>query len=67
MTVLELDAPNCAADDTARYVSMPVRRDEMASGVLFALRRLDGTPKSSVSLLSGFSYAELDELGGFSE
>lgn len=67
MTVLELDAPSCAADDAAPYVSMPARRDEIASGVLVALRSLDGSPKSSVSLLSGFSYAELDDLGGFSE
>jgi len=39
---------------------------EAAAGVLTALRHLDGTPRSAVSLLTGFSYAELDELGGFS-
>lgn len=39
---------------------------EAAGEVLATLRHLDGTPRSSVSLLTGFGYAELDDLGGFS-
>lgn len=39
--------------------------EAIAEEVLAALRRLDGTPRSAVSLITGFSYAELDDLGGF--
>jgi hypothetical protein len=37
------------------------------TSVQLALTQLDGTAKSAVSLLSGLSPAELDDLGGFGE
>lgn len=39
-------------------------RDEIGAGVRAALQQLDGTTKSAVSLLTGFSSTELEELGG---
>ncbi|EYR62886.1 hypothetical protein N866_04525 [Actinotalea ferrariae CF5-4] len=39
-------------------------RDLIQSGVLEALRTLDGSTKSAVSLLTGLSATEIDELGG---
>lgn len=42
-------------------------RDEINAGVHLALTQLDGTAESAVSLLSGLSTAELEDLGGFGE
>lgn len=42
-------------------------RDAIQEAVSAALRELDGTVSSSVSLLTGFSSAELEEVGGVSE
>jgi hypothetical protein len=39
-------------------------RDSIQSGVLEALHALDGSTKSAVSLLTGLSPSEIDELGG---
>lgn len=39
-------------------------RDAIQQGVLEALRSLDGSSAASVSLLTGMSRDELDELGG---
>lgn len=41
-------------------------RDELQSAAVEALRSLDGTTESAVSLLTGMSSEELEELGGFS-
>lgn len=41
-------------------------RDEIQAGVTDALRQLDGSLASSVSLLTGLSRDDLDELGGIS-
>jgi hypothetical protein len=41
--------------------------DTHAQQIRAALRRLDGTTASAVSLLTGMDGAELDELGGFKE
>jgi hypothetical protein len=40
-------------------------RDGINAGVRLALTQLDGTAESAVSLLSGLSAAELENLGGF--
>lgn len=40
-------------------------RDEIQTGALAALRQLDGTTKSAVSLATGLSAGDLDDLGGF--
>ncbi|GIJ29187.1 hypothetical protein Vqi01_43490 [Micromonospora qiuiae] len=42
-------------------------RAEIRQAVKEALRQLDGPVASSVTLLTGMSRAELDEVGGFSE
>lgn len=42
-------------------------REEIGRAALAALKELDGTNASVVSLLSGFSQQELDELGGVPE
>lgn len=39
-------------------------RDEINAGVLGALKKLDGSEGAAVSLLTGLSAAELEELGG---
>jgi predicted transcriptional regulator len=50
--------------DAAVREYVETHRDRIQSGVLEALRALDGTTQSAVSLLTGFDAAELDELGG---
>ena len=40
-------------------------RDRINASVRAALTQLDGTAESAVSLLSGLSTAELEDLGGF--
>jgi hypothetical protein len=51
-------------DDAIReYVER--HRDEIQQGVSAALRQLDGSTASMVSLLTGSSREELEELGGF--
>lgn len=42
-------------------------RDEINAGVKAALGQLDGTQAAAVSLMTGLSPAELDDLGGLSE
>jgi hypothetical protein len=42
-------------------------RAEIQESVATALKQLDGTVAGSVSLLTGMSAAELEELGGFAE
>lgn len=42
-------------------------RAEIQESVTRALKQLDGSVASSVSLLTGMSRGELDELGGFAE
>lgn len=42
-------------------------RQEIHAAVDAALKQLDGTIASSVSLLTGMSRDELDELGGFAD
>ena len=42
-------------------------RASIEEGVSQALRQLDGSVASSVELLTGFSRAKLDELGGVEE
>ena len=39
-------------------------RDEIHAGVLGALRQLDGTEATAVSLLTGLTAAELEDIGG---
>lgn len=41
-------------------------REEIQKAALEALRRLDGSTKSAVQLLTGASDEEIDELGGLS-
>jgi hypothetical protein len=50
--------------DAAVREYIETHREEIQQGVLRALRGLDGSAASVVSLLSGLSKAELDELGG---
>jgi hypothetical protein len=50
--------------DTAVREYIDAHRDEINAGVRSALRQLDGSAASSVSLLTGVSAAELDDLGG---
>jgi len=42
-------------------------RTEINAGVRAALSQLDGTTSAAVSLLTGMTKSELDELGGFAE
>ncbi|MDO5737425.1 MAG: hypothetical protein Q4P15_13240 [Propionibacteriaceae bacterium] len=42
-------------------------RAEIQTAALESLRLLDGTTKSAVTMVSGISSEELDELGGFDE
>ena len=39
----------------------------LAAGITAALDQLDGTPASAVALITGFSRAKLDHLGGVPE
>jgi len=48
-------------------VYLELRRTELREAMLARLRRLDGSTKSSVSLLTGISPEDIDRLGGISE
>jgi predicted transcriptional regulator len=50
--------------DAAVREYVTAHRDEINAGVRDALRQLDGTPASAVSLLTGISADRLDEYGG---
>jgi len=50
--------------DVAVREYVEAHRDEIQTGVLEALRSLDGSTKSAVQLLTGLSDAEVDELVG---
>lgn len=50
--------------DAAVREYVETHRDLIQSGVLEALRTLDGSTKSAVSLLTGLSSSEIDDLGG---
>jgi predicted transcriptional regulator len=50
--------------DAAVREYVETHRELIQSGVLEALRSLDGSTKSAVSLLTGLSPSELDDLGG---
>jgi predicted transcriptional regulator len=50
--------------DAAVREYVEAHRELIQSGVLEALRSLDGSTKSAVSLLTGLSPSELDDLGG---
>jgi hypothetical protein len=51
--------------DAAMREYIENHRAEIQEAVTAALRQLDGSVAGSVSLLTGLSRAELDELGGF--
>lgn len=53
--------------DSAVREYVEKHRDAIQSGVLEALRTLDGSTQSAVSLVTGMSREELDELGGLPE
>ncbi|WP_033340029.1 hypothetical protein [Catenuloplanes japonicus] len=53
--------------DTAVREYIENHRDEIQVAVTAALKQLDGTLAGSVSLLTGMSRDELDELGGFAD
>jgi len=48
-------------------VYLELRRTELREAMLAKLRRLDGSVRSSVSLLTGISPEDIDRLGGVSE
>jgi hypothetical protein len=48
-------------------VYLELRRTELREAMLAKLSRLDGSLKSSVSLLTGFSPEDIDRLGGIGE
>jgi hypothetical protein len=48
-------------------VYLELRRTELREAMLAKLRRLDGSVKSSVSLLTGISPEDIDRLGGIGE
>lgn len=50
--------------DAAVREYIDAHRDEINTAVRSALRQLDSTAASSVSLLTGLSATELDDLGG---
>jgi hypothetical protein len=51
--------------DAAVREYIDAHRDEINAAVRSVLRQLDGSAASSVSLLTGLSADELDDLGGF--
>ena len=53
--------------DTAVREYIENHRKELNDGVAAARARLDGSTKSIVSLMTGFSDAEIDDLGGVSD
>jgi hypothetical protein len=53
--------------DVAMREYIENHRTEIQDAVTQALHQLDGSIASSVSLLTGMSRADLDELGGFSD
>ena len=50
--------------DAAVREYIEAHRDRIQSGVVAALQVLDGSTKSAVSLLTGLTASEIDELGG---
>lgn len=52
--------------DAAVREYVETHRDDIQTGVLDALRSLDGSTASAVTLLTGLSAAEIQELGGLS-
>lgn len=46
---------------------LELRRTELREAMLAELRKLDGSVKSSVSLLTGLSPEDIDRLGGIDE
>jgi tRNA(His) 5'-end guanylyltransferase len=50
--------------DAAVREYVEAHRELIHSGALEALRTLDGSTKSAVSLLTGLSSSEIDDLGG---
>jgi hypothetical protein len=48
-------------------VYLELRRAEMREAMLAKLRKLDGSVKSSVALLTGMSPEDIDRLGGINE
>ena len=53
--------------DVAVRDYVDAHRDEINEGIRNALARLDGSSASVVSLISGMSHDELDDLGGVPE
>ncbi len=53
--------------DAAVREYIAAHRDEINEGVRQALRRLDGSPESAVSLLTDVPVDELDQYGGMPE
>ncbi len=53
-----------AVVDAAVREYVETHRDQIQDGVLEALRTLDGSTESAVSLLTGLDSADTDELGG---
>ncbi|WP_369045142.1 hypothetical protein [Sinomonas sp. P10A9] len=53
--------------DEAVREYIDAHRDEINQAVLVALKQIDGTKASMVSVLTGLSREELDELGGVPE
>jgi hypothetical protein len=53
--------------DAAVREYINAHRDEINEGVRAALRQLDGSPKSAVSLLTGMPVDQLDQYGGMPE
>ncbi len=48
-------------------VYLELRKAEMREAMLAKLRKLDGSVKSSVALLTGISHEDIDRLGGINE
>jgi hypothetical protein len=53
--------------DVAVREYIDAHRDEINDGVRLALRQLDGSPESAVSLLTGVPVDQLSEFGGMPE
>lgn len=53
--------------DAAVREYIHAHRDEINEGVRAALRQLDGSPESAVSLLTGVPVDQFDQYGGISD
>jgi hypothetical protein len=60
-----LQRPKKEIVDAAVREYVAKHREDIQNNALEALRLLDGTTKSAVSLVTGTSADELNELGGF--